>query len=475
MPKKQLSAQDRALELLKEAQKLVRGDRRMAIANAISVLEKSGKITAVITAVTNLVLDNMSVGDKISDPEHAKLMYRKSKGKGVTAFYRWRDRDGKQTETVIGHYPAMKLSGIHDAWEAMRDAETASTNPDAYKLAKEAKERAAEQSDEKAEVTVAEICDRYIEEHAKPFKKTWYEDQRLLRKFFIAEHGKRLACQITKADIDGILHDLERRSGREAQKVRAVISKLYNVAIAAPVAPRHMKKGQQPNRISWLPEGTINPAALTQKSSYDAQRYSPTTADLQGLMETVTAEARMPGVDAIAPKALLLQALTFSRINEACAARWDQIDLKAGTWTLPETATKNGQEHTVMLSDQAVSLLSNTKRTASPFVFPSIKDPQKSIRSNSVQHWWKGSKPEGVHERFGSHGLRRAGAAFVKGIGGSEDVRMRLLNHHSSTMAALYAAGETMDEPARKYGQHWADYLTGLTAGNVVAIGVKRA
>ena len=52
---------------------------------------------------------------------------------------------------------------------------------------------------------------------------------------------------------------------------------------------------------------------------------------------------------------LKLILLAACRPGEASAARWRDVDLAAGTWTLP--MTKNGTEHVILLSRQAVDLL----------------------------------------------------------------------------------------------------------------------
>jgi integrase len=51
--------------------------------------------------------------------------------------------------------------------------------------------------------------------------------------------------------------------------------------------------------------------------------------------------------------------LTLTRLNEAAGARWRDIDLDAGTWTIHET--KNGQPLVVPLSRQARGLLDELK------------------------------------------------------------------------------------------------------------------
>lgn len=56
-------------------------------------------------------------------------------------------------------------------------------------------------------------------------------------------------------------------------------------------------------------------------------------------------------------KALAFLILTATRTNETIGARWKEIDLSAGTWTIPAERMKAGKEHRVPLSKAALELL----------------------------------------------------------------------------------------------------------------------
>ncbi|MBG7550500.1 site-specific integrase, partial [Pseudomonas aeruginosa] len=88
---------------------------------------------------------------------------------------------------------------------------------------------------------------------------------------------------------------------------------------------------------------------------------------------------KRPGISA---RALELSILTASRSGEIRGARWDEIDLKEGIWTVPAERMKAGKEHAVPLSPGAIQLLENLPRVAdSPYVFPSPKGKQLSDTS----------------------------------------------------------------------------------------------
>jgi Arm domain-containing DNA-binding protein/integrase-like protein len=61
--------------------------------------------------------------------------------------------------------------------------------------------------------------------------------------------------------------------------------------------------------------------------------------------------------------ALKLALVTGQRIGEVTGITLDEIDLAKGAWNLPASRTKNGSAHTVPLSDMALDLIAEARRT----------------------------------------------------------------------------------------------------------------
>ena len=59
----------------------------------------------------------------------------------------------------------------------------------------------------------------------------------------------------------------------------------------------------------------------------------------------------------MAARALEFLILTATRSGEVLGAKWDEINLDEGTWTVPATRMKAGREHRIPLSPAAVALL----------------------------------------------------------------------------------------------------------------------
>jgi integrase len=64
-------------------------------------------------------------------------------------------------------------------------------------------------------------------------------------------------------------------------------------------------------------------------------------------------------------------ALTGQRREEVARVKWDELDLVKRAWTLPKSRTKNGKEHLVHLSEQAITVLRRADKKG-PFVFSAL-------------------------------------------------------------------------------------------------------
>ena len=79
--------------------------------------------------------------------------------------------------------------------------------------------------------------------------------------------------------------------------------------------------------------------------------------------------------EGIAARALEFCILTAVRSGEVRGATWDEIDMKAKTWTIPAARMKMKREHRVPLSDAAVAVLEAMKaKKTGDFVFPSARE-----------------------------------------------------------------------------------------------------
>jgi integrase len=158
-------------------------------------------------------------------------------------------------------------------------------------------------------------------------------------------------------------------------------------------------------------------------------------------------------------RVLRWQILTTARPEEARQARWEEIDLKAKTWTLPREKTKKGQRAFVFhLSDAAVAALGQP-RSSGP-VFNATEDSRKHWRETGMMtNWLARDKRPATH-----HGFRHCFMVWVEMTGRNVAAADAVLQHE-----------KRLSKIARKYAKHgyeleraallrdWAAYAMSLT------------
>jgi len=139
-----------------------------------------------------------------------------------------------------------------------------------------------------------------------------------------------------------------------------------------------------------------------------------------------------------------LLALTGQRREEVAQMTWDELDLGQHIWTLPKSRTKNGKQHVVHLSAQALAVLNRVPRKG-PFVFTILgtrpfhdfsKAKRMLDRLSAVSHW-----------RL--HDLRRTCVSGMARLGVAPHVADKILNHQTGTIsgvAAVYQRHEFLAE-----------------------------
>ena len=97
--------------------------------------------------------------------------------------------------------------------------------------------------------TVAELCERYLIEHARPHKKprSAEEDERLIRLHVLPALGRRKVDGVARTDILRLHHSMRDRPGA-ANRTLALVSTMFNLAERWDLRPdntnptRHVKK-----------------------------------------------------------------------------------------------------------------------------------------------------------------------------------------------------------------------------------------
>ena len=183
-----------------------------------------------------------------------------------------------------------------------------------------------------------------------------------------------------------------------------------------------------------------NAAALIRKApEYPRRRYL--SRDEFDRLFAVLERRRTARRSRLGAEAAEIALLTGARIGEVLAMRWDELDLDAARWILPDRRTKARRGRGVSLGPAAVALLTSMRNRAetgprSPFVFA----PPGGDRIKSIKTLWRGVLAEAGVEDCHIHDLRHTYATYKLSAGVDLGVVSEELGHADvSTTKRIYA------------------------------------
>jgi integrase len=171
-----------------------------------------------------------------------------------------------------------------------------------------------------------------MDEWAKPRKRSWPEDQRILNVYVLPAWKNRKASEITRGDLKALFKEVSKRGPIMANRVLALLSKVYSFGLMEEII-----EGNPASRI------VENPKKDRERVLSDDEIRKVWTA----------LEAEEAPVRAI----YKLFLLTGQRHDEVCGMRWIELDPKRTWWTLPSERTKNGRSHRVALGPPGRALI----------------------------------------------------------------------------------------------------------------------
>ena len=163
------------------------------------------------------------------------------------------------------------------------------------------------------------------------------------------------------------------------------------------------------------------------------------------------------------------QLLTITRPAEAAEARWDEIDFSAKEWKIPAARMKMNRDHTVPLSDEALSILEMMKSLSGgrEFIFPSRIKPTQPMNSQTVNAALKRAGLGGV---LVSHGLRSIASTALNEEGFPPDVIEAALAHvDKNEVRRAYNRSDYLEQ-RRPMMQWWAYFVKKADSGSLTDV-----
>ncbi len=179
-------------------------------------------------------------------------------------------------------------------------------------------------------------------------------------------------------------------------------------------------------------------------------------------------------------QALRLAPLVFVRSGELRGARWDEIDLDAGRWTIPAARMKRSSNgnHLVPLSTQAVQILRELHDYTGhgELVFRGTKSSKTPISDTALNMALRRLGIGG--DELVIHGFRHTASTLLNEMRGFDPDLIEVQLHHANqSMRAKYNKAEYLDARVAMM-QAWSDYLDRLRVGeskataSVIQLGV---
>jgi integrase len=328
---------------------------------------------------------------------------------------------------TIGPYPRLSLA------DARREASKA------LHAAAQGRDPAEEKQVVRLEESFDELAHEYLEKHAKVHKRSWAEDQRILKRELLPRWRRVKAKSITRRHVRRILDGImERGSPIQANRTLALVRKIFNFGI-------------QQDMVE------VNPCHALSRPGQERQRDRVLSPD--------DIRKFWKSLDGVAPaRAAIfkLLLLTAQRVGEVLTIRREDLDLPGRWWTIPAERSKNGLAHRVPLSKQALTILQTMIKDAgeSPWLFPSAdgNGPVTSLQK-AVRRIRRDTKLD-----FRPHDLRRTAASHMTGMGISRLTVAKILNHAEREVTAVYDR-HSYDQEKRQALDAWGAHLEKIVTG----------
>ena len=298
----------------------------------------------------------------------------------------------------------------------------------------------AEKSNERLALTVTELADEFLENHAsKKAIRTQEQYSHILKRIVLPTLGRVKAKDISRADISR-MHLALKSKPFQANRILAVVGAMYSYAAKHGIVPegmnpaRGVEKFKEERRERYLSIDELDRLGV-------AIREAETTGiewdiDPSKKSKHVPKGDRRTVIGEHAAAALRLLLLTGCRLREILHLKWDNVDLERGMLFLP--TSKTGKK-TVVLNAPTMSVLTNLTRVGSYVIASNTAGAvDEKPRADLKRPWAVVSRRAGL-EGVRLHDLRHNFAAFGAGGGMGLPIIGKLLGHTQAATTQRYA------------------------------------
>lgn len=327
-------------------------------------------------------------------------------------------QDGKLRPVTIGPYPAVSLADAKERHKEMHNRRKAGLPPVAEELPPEPEEPSAP--------LLESIATDYLELYAKPTKKSWSEDERILNRDILPDLGKMVAVDIRRGDITRLTDKLLLSGGPAAANCAfKILRVMFNWAIGKD----HYGLEHSPcDRLS-------NP-----RPDNRCDRFL-TDEEIRDFWFGIENEAIHLSGSTISILRLIL--ITGQRPGECAGLPMREID--GEWWSLPKERSKNKLPNRTYLTSLAMGSLAPdierewafpSPRTGKPMATSTLDHAMRRFQDRDKEY----TKKFGLwkHPLFTPHDLRRTCSTHLAELDVLDEVNDAILNHKKPGMTGIY-------------------------------------
>lgn len=369
--------------------------------------------------------------------------------------YRFR---GKQRRFLLGEFPAITLA------VARKRARKAQSEVD------DGRDPAGERRAAKAAPadSVSALVQDYLK-HAKRFKRSADEDERILRVYVLPRWRDRSVRELSRRDVRALVEPIAERAPVMANRVLALIRRMLNFGLArdwvdANPAARMERPGVERSRDRVLTDDEIR--ALWGLLSRQPARHEKAAPNRRRAKQTETGAPICPLRPPLAA-VQKIRLLTAQRGGEVLGMRWSEVDLNGGWWTIPADRSKNGEPHRVPLSAEAMAIVRAqvTDPAQDPpkdaLVFAGIAGASLASRARKAG----AILSRALGFEFRGHDLRRTAATRMAEAGVPREHIAHVLNHVEGARVTRIYDRYAYDREKQRAVETWARALKSILDG----------
>jgi integrase len=307
---------------------------------------------------------------------------------------------------------------------------------------------------ERSAVNMVSLAKAWREDYAprlKPSTRKSYES--LLNSAILPAIGTRLVKDLTYEDVKVLYRKVQRKTPIHANRMAAVLSKLFNIA----------------EREGWRPDGS-NPCRKLEKGREKPRNLVYNAGHLKALEAGLKCLVSKGELDGAIADLIRFIALSGLRRGEAVGLTWKDVDLDAGVMSFTEHKTdQDGTKHLPLNTHLREIIRRRSEDRICKFVFPGRLMDRPF---NGFGKIWERIREVSGLQGFNPHDLRHTFLTTCVELGNAVAIGDTLLGHSLGRIRDTYLTLRP-DGVMAQASQQTADWIAAAMSGANPKLGEK--